>query len=112
MTGSHWSRSVTRDHHRATAASVTSHKFVTANGLPCVASPKAVAIGLAAEERRVLEGRARRRKTAQALALRARIVLACADGPRRPPAQRPNRHRNPTASPHTAGDGRSPHSRT
>jgi hypothetical protein len=32
------------------------------------------------EERQVLEGWARRRKTAQALALRSRIVLACAAG--------------------------------
>ena len=31
-------------------------------------------------ERRTLEGWAKRRKTAQGLALRARIVLACADG--------------------------------
>lgn len=37
-------------------------------------------MGLTAEERQVLEGWARRRKTAQALAFRARIVLACADG--------------------------------
>lgn len=32
------------------------------------------------EVRRVLEGYARRRKTSQQLALRARIVLRCADG--------------------------------
>jgi transposase len=32
------------------------------------------------EDRRTLEGWTRRRKTAQALALRARIVLACAEG--------------------------------
>ena len=31
-------------------------------------------------ERRILQGWATRRKTAQGLALRARIVLACADG--------------------------------
>ncbi|MDR7304548.1 hypothetical protein [Haloactinomyces albus] len=31
-------------------------------------------------ERRTLEGWARRRKTAQEIALRARIVLVCADG--------------------------------
>jgi transposase len=37
-------------------------------------------MGLSAEERQMLEGWARRRKTSQALALRARIVLACADG--------------------------------
>jgi transposase len=35
---------------------------------------------LSCEERSVLVGWARRRKTAQALALRARIVLACAEG--------------------------------
>ena len=35
---------------------------------------------LTSEERKSLEGWAQRRKTAQALALRARIVLACADG--------------------------------
>src|SRR5215469_16778447 len=35
---------------------------------------------LSAQERQVLEGWARRRKTAQALAMRSRIVLACAEG--------------------------------
>jgi transposase len=35
---------------------------------------------LSDEERRVLEGLTRRRKSAHALALRARIVLACATG--------------------------------
>jgi len=35
---------------------------------------------LSDEERRVLAGWARRRKTAQALVLRSRIVLACAGG--------------------------------
>jgi transposase len=39
-----------------------------------------VRIELSGDERAVLEGWARRRKTAQALALRARIVLACAGG--------------------------------
>jgi hypothetical protein len=43
-----------------------------------VASPKLAALVLSAEERQVLEAWARRRKTAQALALRSRIVLACA----------------------------------
>jgi transposase len=43
-------------------------------------SPKLEPIVLTDEERQVLEGWARRRKTAQALALRSRIVLACADG--------------------------------
>lgn len=40
----------------------------------------AVAITLSGAERRELEGLARRRKTAQGLARRARIVLAAADG--------------------------------
>jgi transposase-like protein len=35
---------------------------------------------LSEAERRILENWAKRRKTAQGLALRARIVLACADG--------------------------------
>jgi transposase len=38
------------------------------------------ALELSAEERETLEGWTRRRKTAQSLALRARIVLACAEG--------------------------------
>jgi transposase len=42
--------------------------------------PKLAILALTAEERDVLQGWARRAKTAQALALRARIVLACADG--------------------------------
>jgi len=45
-----------------------------------MASPKLAALELRAEERQVLEAWARRRKTAQALALRSRIVLACAAG--------------------------------
>ena len=45
-----------------------------------MASPKLDPLVLTDEERQVLEGWARRRKTAQALALRSRIVLACADG--------------------------------
>src|SRR5215472_14867155 len=45
-----------------------------------MASPKLEPVVLSVEERQVLEGWARRRKTAQALALRSRIVLACADG--------------------------------
>jgi transposase len=45
-----------------------------------VASPKLEPLVLSAEERQVLQGWARRRKTAQALALRSRIVLACAGG--------------------------------
>jgi hypothetical protein len=43
-----------------------------------MASPKLEPVVLSDEERQVLEGWARRRKTAQALALRSRIVLACA----------------------------------
>ncbi|MDQ6740327.1 MAG: IS630 family transposase [Actinomycetota bacterium] len=45
-----------------------------------MASPKLEPLVLSDDERRVLEGWARRRKTAQALALRSRIVLACVDG--------------------------------
>jgi transposase len=45
-----------------------------------MASPKLEPVVLTDEERQVLEGWARRRKTAQALALRSRIVLACAVG--------------------------------
>jgi transposase len=45
-----------------------------------VASPKLAPLVLSDDERQVLEGWARRRKTAQALALRSRIVLACAGG--------------------------------
>jgi transposase len=45
-----------------------------------MASPKLEPLMLSDDERQVLEGWARRRKTAQALALRSRIVLACADG--------------------------------
>ena len=43
-------------------------------------SPHAVPISLTAADRVTLEGWARRRKTAQGLARRARIVLACAEG--------------------------------
>ncbi|MBL7494698.1 IS630 family transposase, partial [Frankia sp. CNm7] len=42
--------------------------------------PSAVPIELSVEEREVLEGWVRRRKTSQALAQRSRIVLACAGG--------------------------------
>jgi transposase len=45
-----------------------------------VASPKLVPVELTDDERQVLQGWVRRRKTAQSLALRSRIVLACADG--------------------------------
>ena len=47
-----------------------------------MASPKLEPLVLSAQERQVLEGWARRRKTSQALALRSRIVLACAGGAR------------------------------
>lgn len=45
-----------------------------------MATPKAGPVVLTDEERSVLSGWARRPKTAQALALRSRIVLACAEG--------------------------------
>jgi transposase len=45
-----------------------------------VPGPTVAPLELSDEERRVLEGWSRRRKTAQALALRSRIVLACAAG--------------------------------
>jgi transposase len=43
-------------------------------------SPKLAPVELSADERRTLENWTRRRKTSQALALRSRIVLACAEG--------------------------------
>ena len=43
-------------------------------------SPKLEPLELTAEERRVLRGWVRRRTMAQALAVRSRIVLACAKG--------------------------------
>jgi DNA-binding CsgD family transcriptional regulator len=43
-------------------------------------TPTAIAIELTDEERARLEAWSRRRKTAQALALRSRVVLAAADG--------------------------------
>jgi hypothetical protein len=45
-----------------------------------MASPTLESVVLTDEERQVLEGCARRPKTAQALALRSRIIPACADG--------------------------------
>jgi transposase len=45
-----------------------------------VPSPKLVPLNLADDERRTLEAWSRRRKTAQALAQRSRIILACAEG--------------------------------
>src|SRR5438477_6924651 len=42
--------------------------------------PKLALLELTADEREALRGLARRPKTGQALALRARIVLSCADG--------------------------------
>ena len=44
-----------------------------------MARPHAFALELSEADRAVLLGWSRRRKTTQALALRARIVLACAD---------------------------------
>jgi transposase len=43
-------------------------------------SPKLAPLELTDDERRALEGWVRRRKTAQVLALRSRIILDCADG--------------------------------
>ena len=43
-------------------------------------SPFAIPISVTDDDRATLEGWVRRRKTAQDLALRARIVLACAEG--------------------------------
>jgi transposase len=45
-----------------------------------VPSPKLVPLNLTDDERRTLEAWSRRRKTAQALAERSRVVLACAGG--------------------------------
>jgi transposase len=45
-----------------------------------VPGPEVAPLELSGEERRVLTGWSRRRTTAQALALRSRIVLACAEG--------------------------------
>lgn len=42
--------------------------------------PRLAPLVLSDDERRTLEGWSRRRRTAQGLALRVRIVLACADG--------------------------------
>ena len=44
-----------------------------------MAYPHAIPIDLSAGDRAQLQGWARRRKTAQALATRARIALACAE---------------------------------
>src|SRR5215467_9785112 len=45
-----------------------------------MADPRLEPLVLSQAERRTLENWAKRRKTAQGLALRARIVLACAEG--------------------------------
>jgi transposase len=45
-----------------------------------VPSPKLVPLNLTDDERRTLEAWSRRRKTAQALAERSRVILACAEG--------------------------------
>src|SRR5919205_2171063 len=44
-----------------------------------MANPRAIPIRLSAADRSQLQGWVRRRKTGQALATRARIVLACAE---------------------------------
>ena len=46
-----------------------------------MADPRLTPLVLSDDERRTLENWGRRRSTAQGLAVRARIVLACADGP-------------------------------
>jgi hypothetical protein len=45
-----------------------------------MADPRLEPLVLSDDERRILESWAKRRRTAQGLALRARIVLACAQG--------------------------------
>src|SRR5260221_9500331 len=45
-----------------------------------MADPRLEPLVLSEDERRILENWAKRRSTAQGLALRARIVLACAEG--------------------------------
>jgi len=45
-----------------------------------VPSPKLVPLNLSDDERRALQAWSRRRKTAQALAERSRVILACAEG--------------------------------
>jgi hypothetical protein len=47
-----------------------------------MADPRLEPLVLSQDERRILENWAKRRSTAQGLALRARIVLACGRGPR------------------------------
>lgn len=46
----------------------------------CMADPRLEPVVLSGDERRTLENWVKRRSTAQGLALRARIVLACAAG--------------------------------
>jgi hypothetical protein len=46
----------------------------------CRRGPKLAALVLSTDERATLERWSRRRSSAQALALRCRIVLACAEG--------------------------------
>jgi transposase len=61
-------------------------------------SPTAVLIELSGEERQALEAWTRRRRTAAALSMRARIVLACAGGERNTEiAARLGVHRNTVA---------------
>ena len=73
---------ITHTPQTADRASVSRLKFVAKLGMPAHASnwtPKAL-LELTDEEREQLERWARRRKSSQALALRSRIVLGCADG--------------------------------
>jgi Homeodomain-like domain len=60
--------------------SVLSRRFSFAGRLSGMPSPTLELLVLSVQERQVLEGWARRRKTSQALALRSRIVLSSADG--------------------------------
>src|SRR5919199_3079652 len=46
---------------------------------PAMATPHAIPVALSGTDRDLLQGWIRRRKTGQALATRARIVLACAE---------------------------------
>jgi hypothetical protein len=66
-------------------------------------------IALSDEERSELESLSRRRKTAQAMAMRARIVLACAEGLQSKQVAvsiaRFCRHTNPDMMRRTSGSG-------
>jgi hypothetical protein len=67
-----------------------------------VASPKLELLVLIAEKRQVLDGWARQLKTSQALALRSRVVLACAEARNSFTADKPDAvigHRLPAGPP-------------